>query len=94
MNVRHDHFISPFLIITFPFPFKLGFIITKYVPGSDNLTNSVGIGSLPLDLDSHDSEQENLDGGAACIPKGPTDTILPGYIGALQDGGSPCPLLS
>lgn len=61
-------------------------------PSFNYFTNSMSMRSLSFDLYSHDAKQEYLDGSSTGIPERAANSILPCYIGALQDCGSPSPL--
>ena len=67
--------------------------MSSVTPAStDNLQESVGIGSSALQSNSEDTEQEDLNGSTRGIPERSRDTILPGNVGRLEKGSSPGPL--
>jgi hypothetical protein len=60
--------------------------------GVDDLQGSVDGGTLALDLDGKDGEEEHLDGGAAGVPEGARHAVVVGDVGGLQQRGCPGPL--
>ena len=60
--------------------------------GVDDLQGGVNGGTLALDLDGKDGEEEHLDGGAAGVPEGARHTVVVSNIGGLQQRGCPGPL--
>lgn len=64
----------------------------KRRPRSHDFANSMSMRRFPFDLYRDHTKQEDLNGGATCIPEGTTDSIFPGNVGALQDRSSPSPL--
>ena len=52
----------------------------------------MGVGCLPLDLNSHDSEKENLHRRSAGVPERSRYSILESDVGGLEDRGRPRPL--
>ena len=59
---------------------------------ADDFQQGMSVGGFALDLNSQDTEEDNLDGGTGGVPEGSGDAILPGDVGRLEHGGGPCPL--
>ena len=59
-------------------------LVGSVTPASaDDLKEGMSIGSFALNLNSEDTEENNLDGGTGSIPEGAGDTILPCDVGGL-----------
>ena len=67
--------------------------VFTFSPAShNNLAHGMGRWGDILQGDSEDTKEQNLNGRTRCIPKWPTDTILPGNVRGLKECCSPCPL--
>ena len=62
------------------------------IPGFDDFADGVGVGCFPLDLNSHDSEKENLHRRSAGVPERSRYSILESDVGGLENGCRPGPL--
>ena len=61
-------------------------------PCADDLTDCVGTRGLAFDLDGEDAKEQDLHGRPRPVPKRTSNSILPGHVAALQEGGGPGPL--
>ena len=67
--------------------------VSRLAPTStDDFAHGMGRGSDILETDGEYTKEEDLNGSSGGVPEGTGDTIVPGNVGGLEEGGGPGPL--